>query len=676
MARRIARVGLLVILVAAPLLAAQAPSPSLTLTQRNALAAVIAAVDAASKAPAVDDAAWQMHVLRASDGSHYVAFSAEPPGAPLPATPVILYVRLASRVSESTVTSERSAVMDWLNGLRRDPLPLRPTRVIAVATGEMPVGGTLAMSTRGGAVGQSSAALAMVGHEEERRKAQQAERERQRRAALEGTQAPASLSLYPFEDFDVAATPVRADRTSLLRRSLTAGPGDYVLSVGWIDPADRAASVRVLRRDITLGAAHASGLALSSIIVADAVGVRDTPYPPDQQTAHPYVIGATDITPAGDAVFTSAERLAIVFQVINAQPDPAGKPDVSIAFRLLRVTPSGEESMGVLNPQSHNAMTLPVDFDLAKGHPIFAAVAMPLSRFARGPYRLRITASDRLAGSSTTADAAFRIAATPAELLKAAPSLGASFARDSVLTPAVLDAALRALKPATPTPAMSALVDAAAARRFADALRDATVAPDEQASMAVVRAIALYALGDTPETIAVHLRQALARGAPAAPTHVFLGACGALVGNDRDAATSWTLAADAGLASPELRTLLVDAFLRQGEGTQAMTHIGEGTGGEGWSRVRVASLVAVGREADALTALDRRIASEPADVDAQWLRLHALFAQFVRGDGFGATPAGAVRFTESAAAYIGANAPHASLAGEWRDARSGAASTR
>ena len=86
--------------------------------------------------------------MRASDGSHYVAFSVEPPGAmKLPAGPVVLYVRLATATPGAVTTvSERSAIREWLAGQRVDPRML-PGRGIAI--GEMPAFGAGAIGVRG-----------------------------------------------------------------------------------------------------------------------------------------------------------------------------------------------------------------------------------------------------------------------------------------------------------------------------------------------------------------------------------------------------------------------------------------------------------------------------------------------------------------------------------------------
>ncbi len=65
-------------LVSAAASFAQTPAPNLTRQQRELLSAIITAVDAAAVQPETNDLKWQHHIMRASDGSHYVAFSAEP----------------------------------------------------------------------------------------------------------------------------------------------------------------------------------------------------------------------------------------------------------------------------------------------------------------------------------------------------------------------------------------------------------------------------------------------------------------------------------------------------------------------------------------------------------------------------------------------------------------------
>ena len=81
--------------------------------------------------------------MRASDGSHYVAFSLEPAGdAKLPPGPILLYVRLATATGDAVTTvTERSAIRDWLVGRKIDPR-LLPSRGIAVRGSSPTTGST------------------------------------------------------------------------------------------------------------------------------------------------------------------------------------------------------------------------------------------------------------------------------------------------------------------------------------------------------------------------------------------------------------------------------------------------------------------------------------------------------------------------------------------------------
>lgn len=138
--------ALSVLLAGAAPAQAQSAAPRLNRSQRALLEAVVSAVDRAAAGAAdapLAGAAWLSHVLRASDGSHYVALRAEVPDAPVPADPATLYVRLALRRvgSETLLAPPRSAVMDWLQGLRGDPLPMRAMKSMSVPQGEIPVGG-------------------------------------------------------------------------------------------------------------------------------------------------------------------------------------------------------------------------------------------------------------------------------------------------------------------------------------------------------------------------------------------------------------------------------------------------------------------------------------------------------------------------------------------------------
>jgi hypothetical protein len=637
-------------------------APSLNRQQRAALQAVVQAVDRAATAVPADN--WSLHTLRASDGSHYVAFSVlDPPGL-VPQQPVVLYLRLATRQKDRTA-AERSAVAEWLAGQRA--MPLRRER--AIAFGDMPTFGAGAIANRG----PGPQSLSLLEMERERAREKRETSDRERKATLEGAGAPRGPSpLLPFEDFDLRAlASVDKDGGPVLRRSLTTGPGEYDLIVGWVDPAakDLAAAVRVVRRPITLEPALTSEFALSSVIVADQVGVRDTPFPAGEQTAHPYAIGTIDIVPARDHELTNDERLSLIVQVVNPRPAADGKPDVVVGFRIFRLTSTGQESVGTLTPQSYNQSTLPPDFDAAKGHPIFAAVAVPLRTFRRGTYRVQVMADDRLAGVSTTTDARFTIVATPAALLRDAPPLGAAFRRDALLESGIVDALVSQWSSAVPSTALATALQAVRDRRFIELVRDDSVTPQEAGARTTLRALALYALGDSASAISAILRQARQQSAPPGPLQVLEGATRALEGNDRDAIAAWRAAIETGVDAAALTPVIVNAFLRVGDaaGAHAAASLAlAGKSGDALlTRCLAAAALAGDRPADAIALLDPAVRARPDDVEAHWLLLQAHYSGFARGQGPGSDHEGRSRITALAERYVALKGVHATLASEW-----------
>ncbi|MDO8677438.1 MAG: hypothetical protein Q7R30_02585 [Acidobacteriota bacterium] len=634
-----------------------AAAPNLTRQQRDLLQALVTAVDRAAGTPAASDQTWLLHVLRASDGSHYVAFSITPPPDTLPPSSIVLYVRLATATAAGVTTvTERSTVREWLQGSRTDPRML-PRRGMAI--GDMPAMG--ANVTRGGVNSVGSPDLKIMELERERSRQRREDEEKRRREALEGVGASPSDRL-PFEDFEIASAAGFADGTRAIQRALTAGPGTYDLFVAWSDAAQPAAKARihVARRSLQLAPAAATELGLSSIIVADRIGVRETPYTALEQRAHPYTIGPTEIVPARDTVFTPNERLAVAFQLVNPMPSGSGKPDLQVNSRIVRLVGAREEPVASLSPLTYNATTLPADFDVRLGHPVIAAMSVPLASLRRGEYRLLITAEDRLSSTVIAGSTAFTVAGTPAGLLAEAPPLGRRFDRAAALQPAIVAELLDRLAPAASSPGLARAIAAARAGRFVDLLVEDRVPAHEQGVRAMLTGLALVSVGDFGALR--QFQRALESGAAAAPDQFLIGVARAMQNRDQDAIDAWEAARSAGLPPAMLSPFLADAYLRRGDpkGAAEAVPAAGSEDDEEWTRVLAATRIATRREGDAIVALDARLARHPGDLDARWLLLHALYADFVNGNGDRRA-----RFLAEAPRYIDAQGPHSALTAEW-----------
>jgi hypothetical protein len=644
--------------------AAAQTAPNLSRQQRELLLAIVNAVDAAHAEPETADTSWQTHVLRASDGSHYVAFAAQPPAPMLPSDAVMLYVRLDS-LRPPTSPLPRSPIREWLAGTQQSAPPPPARRGIAI--GEMPVMGATSNISRGTSTGTTPTTPGMVDIqllELERRRARerQEETERLRRAELERS-APSAVEVMPFEDFDMASRTSGPAGERVIARALTVGPGHYVLYAAWADPASPqpASGIRVIKKTLFLPPAPSGELSLSSVIVADAVRVRDTPYPPAEQSSHPYSIGVTDVIPSRDSVFRSDETLNVVFQVINPQASSSGKPDVEIMARVVRVTGTRAEPVAAVKPLAYSEANLPESFDLRRGHPLLAAMGVSLGTLMRGTYRLEILVRDRLTTRSVATDVPFSIAATAASLLKEAPSTAAPFVADAIAHPAVRAYLAQSLRPPTPSAGLQKALDIVAAGALVNLMVEESPVKGEEGVRAVLSGLAQLSVGDA--TAAVQLQRAVLLGAPIGPARLLSGAARALQSRDADAIAAWQEALKAGAPSGLVAPWLLDAYLRRGELARASALVSDTkpTPQEAsWRRGSAALLIATEKPQDAVRLLDTLLAAEPHDAAALWLRLHALYAQIAAGN-----DAVRDRFTTEAQRYVAGKGVHAALAAEW-----------
>ena len=634
---------------------AQTAAPNLSRQQRDLLKAIVSAVDASTVSDA-SDVKWQHHVLRASDGSHYIAVSVTPPPGMLPADPIGIYVRLATAQTDASVVAERSLVREWLQGSRIDPRTLPRSGMVI---GEMPAMGAGAIGARGGgSVG--SADLQAMNLQRERARQRREDDEQKRRAALEGT-AVVTSNVLPFEDFEFVTPLASADGAGSIQRALTAGPGRYDLFVAWapMNQGPRAAPVHVARRLLTLGPATAE-LAVSTVIIADRVGVRAVPYTAAEQRSHPYSIGATDIVPSSDTVFTPEERLAAAFQIVNPAPDATGKPDVIVNLRVARINGTREEPLASLSPLVYNAASLPADFDVRLGHPLIAALAVPLATIPRGTHRLLITVEDRIAKAVVASRAEFNVIGSAASLLAEAPPLGPRFEVASALDNTLVQSLIDRLTPASPSPALARALSTARSGRFAELLIEDRVAPDEQDVRSVLTGVALLSLGDLG-AISQFERAEPARVERAIIDYL-IGVGRAMQNRDADAIQRWTAARSSGLSRTTIDRMLAEALLRRREFAQAAGILRDAANSGDGALMKLLAAARIGerRPAESVAMLDTLLAKSPDDLDARWLLVHALYSTAA------ATPgAPRERFLAEAQRYVEAKGRHSALAAEW-----------
>jgi len=151
-------------------------------------------------------------------------------------------------------------------------------------------------------------------------------------------------------------------------------------------------------------------LTTSSVIVAQKVDVLQTPLASDRQAENPYTFGQMKITPAAEPKFSKKDELNVVFWIYGAGLDATTKkPDVNIDFKFYQKSGDKETYFNKTDPQALNAQTLPPSFDLAAGHQLPGSLAVPLTSFPEGDYRLEIELTDKTSSKTIKRDVTFTV---------------------------------------------------------------------------------------------------------------------------------------------------------------------------------------------------------------------------------------------------------------------------
>ena len=395
MRHRVAGVVLVVLTFASAMVNGDAPPRRrpLAAKEREAVLALLKAVDLAQQADAAEDAglAWSNHFLKAANELDYVPFRVTlPHGADLKSP--AMYVRAVSRHDGIRSAQERSFVRDWL--LHGNDVMARNGETVIVGPGEIPVGGPAVTSSRQAtaAAAQASAALALREREYEK---QRHEAEEQKKRQESRTPDP---FLFPFEEYYFFEA-----KGGVVERALALPAGEYDLYVSVIDRARlKTSSAAVLHRTLTVPDLSEQ-LALSSVILPKHIHQLASPLPWQQQAEHPYTFGQAEVVPVAVPSFTHDDVLTVVYQIVNY-----GAPDADlIADYAFYRTDGGRVLFNRTNSQQLG------DDDLPKPGPwetaAFATQSVPLRQFPAGEYELEVSVRDRLTRGTAKTTVAFTV---------------------------------------------------------------------------------------------------------------------------------------------------------------------------------------------------------------------------------------------------------------------------
>jgi hypothetical protein len=263
-----------------------------------------------------------------------------------------------------------------------------------------------------------------------------------------------------------------------------------------------------------------------------------------------------------------------------------------------------------------------------------------------------------LAGSTVTARPAGR-------LLVGAPP----FALDQVLSPPILGAFLDrvAARPDASSPAVRELLEQARTKGLGG-----LVISDAQASAAPVGAFlrGLTLLADKKlEPAAAAFRDAMRVSADFYPAMVYLGACYAAGGKDKEAAGAWRTALIREGDAPALHVMLADALLRQGRGDLAVDDLDSAH--SRWPedqaltrRFAVAALLG-GQQINGLRTLDELIEKRAEDELSLAFALLVLYEAFDSRQPIESVDQDRARMMRLADAYRARGGPSLALVDTW-----------
>jgi hypothetical protein len=363
--------------------------------QRNALLALVSAVDAAAAGSGVTDSdfTWENHVLKSVSQTAFVPLRVRPPEALRSTKSLLMYVRAVTRHDGIRSKEERSFVRDWL--LKAAEAPAVRHETVYLPVGEMPVGGPATSSSRPAmqAAAEATARLAIQAREFERETAE-AESAKKK---LEVKQRDPYR--FAFEEYYVVAG------SQPLERAIALPAGEYDVYVALADHAHlKTTSPVISRRTLTIPDFWNDELAIGGLILAREVRTLNAPLSVEQQAAHPYTFGRAEVIPVNSPEFTTRDALSLVIQICNY-----GAPDTDLAANYVFYSLDGERrQFNRTAPQLLTEADLPRP-PSAWDTQAFTMQSVSLQPFPPGRYEVEVSIRDNLTRAIAKASTTFTV---------------------------------------------------------------------------------------------------------------------------------------------------------------------------------------------------------------------------------------------------------------------------
>jgi VWFA-related protein len=421
------------------------------------------------------------------------------------------------------------------------------------------------------------------------------------------------------------------ERRVALTASASVNPGSYTLRLAALDAAGRRGSVE---RRLTASLPSAGSLELGDLLLGPEPSAGHGFRPGVDVHAAGVVLALVEIYPRETA---APDTIGVVFEVAES---PEGPSLFSLPGNVAR--PSADAAL-VGQARIPTNVLPPGDY-VAR-----AVVSLAGRRAAQVSRPFHALTSTAVAGAGE--------AAVPRELL--VPALK-RFDAGALLRPEVVAHFLDRVNELVPGPPSPSLQEAMARARRGEvegALAALGSAEDNDPRVAFLRGLGQLARGALPQATAA-FHAAVARSSNLLPAMVYLGACHAASGQDREAIGAWQTALISESASPALYAVLAEALLRLDEAGRAVEIAKEALEAspddEAMKRRLGLGLARVGRQQEALALLTEHVERHPDDTGALLVTLRLLFHALTSAGAAGVTPQQKERASTYARAYLAA----------------------
>jgi VWFA-related protein len=442
--------------------------------------------------------------------------------------------------------------------------------------------------------------------------------------------------------------------------NISVPPGSYIVRVAVMDSTGRVGSVdhRVEARAVPLGPFAAVGPLLVRVPTTPVSeprlaldGIRQ-----DERLALELNLEAE----SGQETTPEVE-----FEIASTADGPAlvhSTATLAKGYRDGMVLAQGMADMRLLPPGQYTVRAKLTSAGTAIGDVRREFVVLEAARLtaAAPTTTTTITPSERHSASAP--------ASAPALTARALGAVPA-FALDQVLSPGVLGPFLErvAARPDAAAPASQALLATAQSNGIAYLSVPDPIPPNDP-TRAFLKGLTLLSQKKL-DPAADSFRGAMRASADFYPAMVYLGACYAAGGNDKEAAGAWRTALIKEGNSVALHLLLTDALLRQGNGDLALQTV-EGARlrwpeDEDVKRRYIIASMLAGKQAEGLDAVDELITQHAADEPSLALGLLVLYEAFMNDQPIEGADQDRARMTRFADAYRAKGGPSLALVETW-----------